>query len=227
MTPLLLYPMVTRVLKLESDWSENKIFRVTSKHPKSINSRESPGDFSTSLMAVYRRRRNAHFGLFNTAKYATAAALAFKQSRSYTKTKSSKKQRSLPGVSNQHDMQTVYRRRRMPRYKKKRWVGFCKKVRAVLLKEHGSLNIIRNSEISTTCNNPSQDQEFQFHLIYGCQGDALASKSAGHDDLTKVAGSAATNNTSLLKFKSAILDITMTNKATVGQEVDIYHIQFW
>lgn len=135
------------------------------------------------------------------------------------------------GVTSQYDRKVVYRRKRMPRLKRVRWVRFVKKVRSALLKEVGTKTVLRNSQQTYT--DLTNNQGILTVTLYGKDG-ADSSGAVGNQDLKDIFGndSDLALATDRAKFASAILDITITNNSTVtdssqqntGVEIDIYEI---
>jgi len=137
------------------------------------------------------------------------------------------------GVTSQFDRTNVYRRRRMPRYKRRRWVRFLKKTRAALMKDVGTKTVLRNSQLSSSWADDSQ--RMLTANIYGADGAAATASHCGNDDLVQIFGndSDLSNQTAKALFGSSVLDITLTNLSTViegtqntGLEVDIYDIVY-
>jgi len=137
------------------------------------------------------------------------------------------------GVTNQFDRKTVYRKKRMPYRKKKQWKAFVKKVNAALLKEVGTKTVIRNTQVSASFSDDSQQNVAV--TLFGKDGAADTSVNAGHDDLKQIFAndSELADPTSRAKFFSGVLDMTLTNMSTViegnqnsGMEVDVYELAF-
>lgn len=103
---------------------------------------------------------------------------------SRTTTRSGRKGIDAGGTSTQRDVKTIYRKKSMPRYKKKTWKKFVKKVQAVNEMETGTTtrNIISN--ISTSVS--PLGQSFVSTHLYGYTG-ADASGEAGSGDMNFIA----------------------------------------
>lgn len=130
-------------------------------------------------------------------------------------------------TTGQHDLSSVYRRKRMPRRKRRRWVGFIKKARAAKIKDLGSLSAIRNAAIRLVSSNG--EQAVGAASIYGING-ADGELSVGSDDINDVllawrGGETLPSNTKAI-FKSAVLDLTMNNEGTTALEVDLYRFVY-
>ena len=96
---------------------------------------------------VYQKRKPSKWietGM-NAANVAYKAHKAFK---GYVKTK---KQRSQgyndPGITAQYDRTLQYKKRKMPKYKRKRWIKFIKKVQAAT-DGSGTQQLVFNNQIS-------------------------------------------------------------------------------
>lgn len=145
-------------------------------------------------------------------------------SYTYKKYTKGKQSRETGGVTSQHDVRTVYRKRRAPKWKRKSWKRFVKKTNAVIQKNLGSQIYTRNN---------SQ----QYTATAGLQGAAapgglyqVAGTSGWCDDLKTIFqgrfGAAPANLGQKLLFYSCIYDTTFTNTSVSGVlEVDVYHIK--
>lgn len=175
-------------------------------------------------MAKARRYRPS-LRLRQAGNFATAVRQAYRGYKSYTKTKQKKKTSGV-GVTRQHDSRMVYRKKRMPRYKRKRWGNFVKKVQAVNAKQQGTKTLVLNASKQNTA--VSYDQMLQFFSLYGRSG-ADPTNELGSSDLrycmNQIAPAAPYSKK--FTFKSGIMDLTVTNSGTKKLEVDLYHITYW
>lgn len=154
------------------------------------------------------------------------------------------------GVTVQHDEKNIYYKKTMPKYKKRRWRKFVKRVQAVHEKDLGvqrylynsSLDTTQNTEISTSFGTVLYQAVTAIHLYGGTKGEGSFTEfNQGVNDLQElfdkvpIEGQAGTlppiakfHNQGKLKFISAILDITFTADGTnqVPLEVDVYHIMY-
>lgn len=129
--------------------------------------------------------------------------------------------RDPPGVTSQHDVRTIYRRKRMPYRKKRRWIRLKKRVNAVINNALGTRSVIRNGTQTSSVSDASGNQSYLEATLYGISGSGL------HNDVKEIFDSFGTADQlrgKLLRFKSAVLDITLTNTSSSGQttEIDIY-----
>lgn len=135
-------------------------------------------------------------------------------------------------VTAQHDYKTQYKYRRAPRYKKKAWRRFSKKVAAVNLKNAGLRTVVINSR-GTGSNAPGAQGKLALAL-YGVAGSVDTVGLHGHNDLYRVfkgdpdivqIGAAPGNvpKSGKLQFGSAVLDYTIRNLSVdLEMELDIY-----
>lgn len=140
------------------------------------------------------------------------------------------------GVTSQYDRRLIYRKKTMPRYKKRRWRAFKNKVLSVSTKSLGSNTIVRNnliqSEIGLIPSNV-QTQALVQLALYPIRGiDSL-------NDVNEIMNDNRFQNSSKAIFCSAVLDITMrfqsllvrepqvpTGNPALGAEVDVYEISW-
>lgn len=135
-------------------------------------------------------------------------------------------------TTTQHDYRTQYRKKKMPRYKKRRWLKFQKKVRAVSEKETGTTTVVRNATLDTQTAS-SGTQQYQTPTLYGMNGTNFTS-SAGNDDIAIIlqADNRLTAN-GKMKFTSAVMDITFRNVAVSevnpgsDMELDLYEVMYY
>lgn len=164
----------------------------------------------------------------------TAARQGFNAYKSFTRT--GVKKRNLIsgiGVTSQHDSRLVYRKKRMPRRKRKAWTKFSRKVHAVFEKQLGTKTIVFNDSVSVSPASTAV-QTWNLYLLYGKNGDVAASSAIGIADLQglvqRLSGSTSLTTTSNEKYKlsTAVLDTTYTNTDSLGKsiELDIYEVYF-
>lgn len=140
------------------------------------------------------------------------------------------------GVTNQYDAKRIYRKKSMPRYKKRRWIKYVRKVRAAILKDVGSKTIVLNNEVRSDWTNTGN--QIYAVSLYGACGLSPNLIQAGSDDLKKIfLNDPDLNNEYSAKaiFMSAVLDITLLNMSTkngtedernLGLEVDVYELVY-
>lgn len=132
------------------------------------------------------------------------------------------------GVTVQHDRRTIYRKKSMPRYKRKRWTRFIKKVHAVAEKDLGSRTAVFNETVARTVTGPIGTNQLraQFALYAINNG----SNNYLQDITTLLAGDSNVLATGKVLFQSGVLDMTVRNLSVdhasvqVPVEVDVYEI---
>lgn len=190
-------------------------------------------------MPVYKSRS----GIQRYLPYAISAAKAVRTGYKVYKTITDTKRKSgydQIGVTQQRDARTTYRRKRMPRRKRKRWVSFSRKVRAVVQKDLATLTRVLSTTMDFATYSPVSSTQQAYGMVHlnGIMGKAktggITDNEIGTRDLYDCGLVASTPTTSAQKvrMKASILDLTMTNtsKDTSGNtatlEVDLYHVVY-
>lgn len=133
------------------------------------------------------------------------------------------------GVTNQQDARVVYRKKTMPRRKRQRWKKFVKKVEAISDKGLGTKTRVFNTTLTNT--NGTGGQSYMTFQLYGKFG-ADTPSSSGCLDLANMFGAYNTQSPFKLKFKSAVLDLTITNAGDINDavgppcEVDVFQVWY-
>jgi len=187
-----------------------------------------------SRRPMFRYADAAYNGL--GMSYATARAIANRYSGSRTQTQQRKRTTSGGGVTVQHDVKRIYRKKSMPRRKKKLWKKFVSKVNAVDERDLGSHTALFSSAI--TVNTITDTQLVTSVGLYTNTSTStwLADMKTitgtfNVTDDTKDAGGTIYPSTKII-FKSAVLDITVRNTSNNNaggsvdcpMEVDVYEI---
>lgn len=153
-----------------------------------------------------------------------------------------KKGTSGRGVTFEHDRQFIYKRRRMPYRRKRRWVKFNRRVHAVAEKGLGSRTVVISSNaVYSPPGLTASDQPLQGVACYGLYTNK--STIGWFNDLNLIAGRENTGDptaaagqtvggTTKLFFQSGILDMTLRNVSDDGTdllpdatlEVDLYEM---
>lgn len=186
--------------------------RVTCSHPL--------------IMAIMNKRKYSQaFG--KAARYGYQAYKTYKRYKPVYDSLMKNKGSSRSGVTQQRDVQVQYRKKRMPARKRRTWTKFVKKVQAANERALGTKTLVYNYSYtgsSTTANG----QNFLFCSLYGCHGSAPANE-IGSNDLYTLFENAydVTGDNNKLTFKSAVLDVTLTNTGTNKLEVDVYVLSYW
>lgn len=186
-------------------------------------------------MALTRRNATSRYGhlfpplrgsviryLGQNRRSARASGIA---SRRFSRTRTGSRQRTTSGqgVTTQYDAKLIYRKRSMPRRRKRGWRRFSRKVHAVAEKSWGTLVFLFNNAATFT-NNISGNQGLADFGLYG-----WTSTSSGFNDqaaMKAIIGAAAmttttgitVGNSSKVMFQSAILDLTLRNTSTLTTE---------
>jgi len=134
-------------------------------------------------------------------------------------------------VTQQFDYKNQYRKKSMPKYKKKAWKKFVNKVNAVGIRTAGLKTIIFNDKIVRS--NTAGNQNVMACCLYGNTG-VNDVNAVGYSDMyrtfkneptiQKQSGEPANG---CLMFASGILDITLRNLGEVDAEVDVYIGYHW
>lgn len=161
----------------------------------------------------------------NVAPYlGSAVAAAAKNYFSGTKTRSIKGSVNPSTVTTQHDVSTRYRRKPMPKRRRKRWVRFSKRVRHVML---------QSQPLQSYCIDDSGAVKAIAADTQVTDGQMLgATQATANDELLQIFRAAygsilnaATVDKYSLFLKSLCLDVQITcTSATKGCVVDIYHL---
>lgn len=161
------------------------------------------------------------------ARAVKTAYRGYKAYNSYTNTK--KKQTSSPGVTTQYDRRTIYRKKYMPRGKKRAWKKFTRKVDAVAKSGLGTKTVVINRQITTSV---TSDQTLAYCHLYPYNGSAApANNEVPCNDLQGIMNRDDIGSDGRVYFKSAVMDITFNGYPpdTAGDspmEVDVYHLVY-
>lgn len=147
--------------------------------------------------------------------------------------------RSGGGVTAQRDVTAVYAKKKMPRRKRKAWKKFVRKVQAVAEKDRGTVSLVMNYgdlQVHPGFAAGIKQQMIKAFHLYGMNAGAATPLEVGARDLGTISTDFQTSgvdDTGKVTFKSAVLDITVTNPGAVAgasysgpMEVDIYHIVY-
>lgn len=170
-------------------------------------------------MGQYRRYARAMYNMGRRAIPAAFAAggatfrnvgqrTAFRGPGSYTRTGTRRNFQSTGVVSNQYDVKTWYKKKNMPRGKKRKWKTFSKQVKAVLNKEIApTIKLLRETGSFQTNTNT---QNWGLAIMYTCDGTV-----APNNDITEcklaIVGSGGNDFATKYRFESACLDLLIRN----------------
>lgn len=137
------------------------------------------------------------------------------------------------GTTTQYDRRLIYRKKYMPRYKKRRWRQFIKKVNAVSDKDLGSRTVVRNDQVvaQSVMTLANETNQTTMNLcLYG-------NESTGFEpcnDLRRMRIDSDLGTTGKMIFTSGVFDMTVTNTSvrdnlnsvnpSIRLEVDVYEI---
>lgn len=144
----------------------------------------------------------------------TAARAAMNYGRSRIQTALAKQSESSI-LSTQHDVSSRYRRKAMPRRRRKKWVGFVRKVNAVVQKAQGLSTYTESTSANLTSAVNST----------GAMGVGLYNVGGDMNEVSDMfvdkygAGIAPQTK---LTIKSAVLDVTIANTGTALAIIDCY-----
>lgn len=165
------------------------------------------------------------------ARYAPYIKAGFRAYRAVQKYRKSGNSRTLTkntvrsgnGVTSQRDVRQVYRRRRMPRRKRKRWVNFVKKVHAATDASVATRSVLFNNTLQI--GGTAAAQTVGTISLYGWRG-TVATDAVGTADVRTMtqrdADIDATNEK--WRFTSGVLDCTASNIGGAPLEVDVYEV---
>lgn len=139
------------------------------------------------------------------------------------------------GVTSQYDRKVVYRKKSMPRRKRRQWKKFVQKVTAVQMKNIGTKTVLFNRLGGQTWS--GSGQWFMTYTLYGKDGQSDSNiRTHGNRDIADIFlnDPDTQDATAKLLFGSGVLDLTIVNNSTIasgtGQnaslEVDVYEIMY-
>ncbi|AXH73659.1 MAG: capsid protein [Cressdnaviricota sp.] len=156
------------------------------------------------------------------ARQSTAIRQRNARSRTFTRTRTRiNRGSSGTGVTEQYDRKLIYRKRSMPRFKRKRWKRFKNKVNAVAEKELGAQTVVFNRQASYSNQNPTFHVVSSFYLYGGKSTETFANdlayiSSLGNAGAPTVADGVTSYKATKYLFHSGVLDITIQNRSYVN-----------
>lgn len=145
------------------------------------------------------------------------------------------------GVTFEHDRQRIYRKKRMPKGKRRRWVKFVRKVNAVDERDLGTRTVVNNRSVQVSLTSANTQMVSDFGLYGQSSANSWMNDLAQIVDLentadpTSAAGINVGDGTKFM-FQSGVLDLTARNTTTFNNgteqvpatdavlEVDVYDI---
>lgn len=157
----------------------------------------------------------------------TALKMGYKAYRRYSKY-NKKKTGTTNTTTTQYDTTLQYRKKRMPKYKKRAWVKFTRKVNAVITKAHATQTVVLNQTAVRSLSAEDNGQSHIAALMYGKAGyytPGGTSAEVGLNDLYQMCKDRDDDNRTW-HYTSAVLDVTARNTGSTGLEVDLYFCSF-
>lgn len=185
-------------------------------------------------MAVrtYKTRRGGYGTLYRFGAMAARAAVGYGKRKAYdylTGASKKKQTQSGQGVTSQYNSTTVYRKRRVSRRKRARFVKRFKLHQAMTMKSFGLRSVTLNDRWSAESSVGLDQVARTAVALYG----GTSTSGRGFSDVgslfSGVANTTAEEMTTTtdLHFSSAVLDVTVTNTAAYPSEIDVYEIWVW
>lgn len=149
--------------------------------------------------------------------------------------------RSAQGVTRENDRHPVYRRKRMPRKKRRRWVRKVKMNQFMDLKQLGTRTIVFNKALEPS-NHTAGNHGVEHVALYGAKSPTYTHLNdltyiATNDNVGNptAASGVTVNKATKMMFCSAVLDLTIRNSSysndeaelssgAITLEIDIYEI---
>lgn len=177
-----------------------------------------------------RKRVNYYKPTWKTMASVGTGLLGAYGKRLYSGLYKTKTQTDGVGTTTQYDKTLVYRKKSMPRRKKRAYRKGFRKWQSYQLKQLGSKTLILNDQLSSGSTNSDLQGALSF-CLYGMNGDADTTFDCGWRDLRVIMDndgdfpiSGGVNRGKAL-FGSGILDITMRNSGA-SVELDLYEVVF-
>jgi len=171
-----------------------------------------------------RQRRSAFMRSPYGGRFSMGTRNTARRARSRTRVNLMRRRvTTYPGIlgGQNADVRLVYRRKRMPRRKRRAWVKFVKKVNAVDEKELGTRTVLFNQKITQNATADLKQSTLTLALYpftdptNGWLNDLnRMGQFENENDPTAIAGANIDRNTKIM-FHSAVMDITLRNTSQV------------
>jgi hypothetical protein len=132
--------------------------------------------------------------------------------------------RAGTGITRQYDSKLIYVRKSMPRWKRRRWTSFVKKVGAVASRGEGTRTVVFKPPIFSDFTLSQNLQMRQTFGLYTCRSTVSfldhihrIAKLENTGDQTSFQGGTVYPSTKY-KFRSGVADFTFTNRSTLNDE---------
>lgn len=185
---------------------------------------------------AYDNRASIRSGLLRARNYA-ASRMSNGRSLRVNRSRGMSRGYTGQGVTSQHDVSQIYKKKYMRKGKKRRWRKFVRRVHAVAEKDMGSRTVVFNTQVTlqTTQGNDQLCGTFALYSQSSNQAhlNDLANISGGENLGDPSAASGITlDKTTRIYFQSGVLDLTVRNTSfqndatSVGakMEVDVYEM---
>lgn len=175
------------------------------------------------------RRGRTPAGRLSLARYAgTIPSLwaRYRGTGSRTRTSTSRTSTNPPPITGEHDSRTVYRKRRMPGRRRRRWVSFVRRTQAVISKALSPSFLIR-TRAATVTTSANKQNWYQGHCVLG-----YASADSEFTDVAALrdrVGIIATNGTGtgILPDRFIVtgymVETQVSNTGTTTAYIDMYY----
>lgn len=185
-------------------------------------------------MAVrtYKSRRGGYGTLYRLGNMAARAAVGYGKRKAYdylTGASKKKQTQSGQGVTTQYNASTVYRKRRLPRRQRARYVKRFKLHQAMTMKSFGLRNVTYNDRFFEESSAGNDQIARTAVALYG----GTSTVNRGFNDIGNLMLNIVNSTdeeitkTTDLHFSSAVLDMTVTNTSAQPAEIDVYEIWVW
>lgn len=166
-------------------------------------------------------RRSPGYRRFVGPALSGAAAAVTQAAGSYLGSLSGRNSTEARVLSTQHDVVNRYRKKRMPRRRRRRWVGFVRKVRAVELAAQPLqfYGLARTERLTGAVN-------VQTYAGYMLGGTSVTNNDELYQIFQQAYNTISVSDAAehIIFMKSISLDIQLTNSATTGAVVDVYKL---
>jgi len=186
--------------------------------------------FARNGSSALSRVGSGFTGMFARRAIGYGVRTAGRYARSFggSRTRTSEGTSSGVGVTTDRDFRRVYRKRRMPAWKRRSWKRFTRKVDAVAERKKGTASIVFNTVKRETV--PDNLQRMYGITLFGYRGTVVVGPDAYDRDLYEISlstkpgdGASVASFNRKIHFRSAVLDITFRNvHATNAVELDLY-----
>lgn len=178
---------------------------------------------AVGLARALMARRRSYSSAFGRSRRSTGRSVRarYAAARSYVRTTRRKKRMSSGrGITRDIDRRLIYRRRSMPKWKRRRWRKFTKKVLAVSTIGQGTHTFVHKPAADELNLTDSNSQVPQTYALYGNRSTQrkldhlhMIGNLGNTGDQTSFQGNTVYSTTTI-QIRSAIADFTFTNKST-------------